>query len=156
MSAAETPAPPGPPGALPAPRRKRAWLTVLLCLAIFVAGGVVGAGITVIHVYRTVLSALQHPERTPERIARRMQKRLDLTDEQTGRIEEILRRRQKPMLEARRELLERNAPELDALEDEVAAELTPGQALHWREHFRQMRRDLSSGAGLDLPDNADH
>ena len=80
MSVADAPVPSAMPPAMPlAPRRRGPWLTFLLCLAIFAAGAVVGGGITVIHVYRSALSALEHPERMPARIAARMQRKQGMT-----------------------------------------------------------------------------
>ncbi len=153
--------PPGaapPSAALPAappPRRRSPWLTVLLCLAIFLGGGVVGAGVTVIHLVRTARAALLHPEQAPERIARRMQKRLDLSDDQTARIETILRRRQVQLLKARAEMLDRAGPELDGLEADVAGALSPGQAARWREQFRRLRGDWLQGAATLAPELRD-
>jgi len=146
------PAAPAAPSALPGPPRRSAWPTVLLCLAIFVAGGVVGWGVTVIHVYRETLAALQHPEQLPDRVARRLQKRLDLTDEQALAVEAILRRRQGTLMEARAELMQRTGPQLDAMEDEIAAVMQPGQALRFREQFRRLRGLWLAGGRLSLPD----
>jgi hypothetical protein len=125
--------------ASPAPRsrRGRTWFTVVLCAVIFLAGGVVGAGGTLIRIGRQTREAIAHPEALPHRIALRLQSRLDLTDEQTARVEQVILRRQGRILET----LQNVDPEIDALELEIAELLHPAQADVFAARFRQFRDD---------------
>jgi hypothetical protein len=135
--AAPAGAPPGaPPGA---PRRR--WLTVLLCSAIFLAGGVVGGGVTAVAVVRRAQDAILHPEDAPRRIALRLQRRLDLEPGQTRAVEHIIARHQAALLDVRAQMLDRAAPDLDLLEVDVASVLKPAQVERWRRHYRELRDD---------------
>jgi hypothetical protein len=126
---------------LPPPPRPRRWLTALLCAVIFLAGGVVGAGATAIHLGRMAQRAIQHPEEAPPRIARRLQRKLDLSDSQAARIEAILVRRQAALIEARTAVIDQAEPELNLLESEIAEVLDASQAELWHSHYRRLRRD---------------
>lgn len=126
---------------LPAPPRRRTWLTLLLCLLVFGGGAVVGAGAAVTWVGRQVRDAARHPEDAPGRIARRMQSRLDLDDAQAARVEAALARHHAELLEARADFIERAAPILDRMEADVAAELPAEKAGDWRGQFRRLRDD---------------
>jgi len=124
-----------------ATRPRRTWLTVLLCTLIFLGGGVVGAGITIMQVGRQAKDAIQHPDLLPERVAHRLKGRLDLTDDQTRRVEQIVRRRYARILKARDDLLQNVGPEIDAIEREIIPLLAPEQTRRFKERFDTFRDD---------------
>ena len=110
---ATTEPPPVNHGGLNAPRRR--WLTVVLSLLIFAAGFVVGGGTAVITVLRTVRQNIHHPERAPARITARLRRRLDLSDEQTRKVQAIVEHRQLALMEIRRQVQPRVMAELEKL-----------------------------------------
>jgi len=128
---------------LPAAPRRRTWLTLLLCTLVFGGGAGVGAGAAVAYVGGKVRDAVQHPEDAPARIAQRLQRRLDLDDAQATRVQAALARHHGELLDARADFLERSAPILDRMEDDVAAELPAAQAEGWRGQFRRLRDEWS-------------
>jgi hypothetical protein len=126
------------PGSAP---RRRTWLTLVLCLVIFGGGLAVGAGGTVLWVVRHVRDAVQHPELAPHRVAARLQRRMDLDEATTARVEEALERSEPEMLEARADFLERIDPLLERIEADVAAVLPADKLDDWHHQFRRFRDD---------------
>ncbi len=122
----------------PAPTRS-VWPIVLLCAVIFLAGGIVGAGLAVYSVIDGAKQALQNPEEMPRRIARRMQRRLDLTDTQAERVRAIVETHQADLLGLRATALEGADPILDTMRDEIATELGPAGADGFLQHWGRMR-----------------
>ncbi len=127
------------PETLSAPPHRRTRVTLLLCALIFGGGAVVGAGAAAVWVGRQVREAVQHPEDAPRRIVQRLQRKLDLDDMQAARVEAALARRHAELLDARADFLERTAPILDQMEDDVAAELPVEKAAGFRGQFRRLR-----------------
>ena len=124
----------------PAPRR-RTWITVVLCLVIFGGGLAVGAGGTVLWVVRHVRDAVQHPELAPHRVAERLQRRMDLDEATTLRVEAAIERVQPDMLETRADFLDRIDPLLEQIEADVANVLPPDKLDEWHHQFRRFRDD---------------
>jgi len=137
MSETAGPAAPPPPAA---PRR-RAWVTVVLCLVIFGGGLAVGAGGSVLWVVRHVRDAVQHPELAPRRVAERLQRRMDLDDATTLRVEAAIQRVEPDMLEARADFLDRIDPLLEQIEADVAKVLPSDKLDEWHRQFRRFRDD---------------
>ena len=144
IPAVPVPPPPAPPSAASAPpprRRTRRWLAVLLCVLIFLAGSVAGAGAMALYTRRRVHEAVRHPEVIPERIVSRLRRPLELDAEQELLIHAILARRQASLLEARAEALRRAGPEFDGIEADIAAVLRPDQQDLWRKLYERFLRD---------------
>jgi len=143
--AAAPPAPPAAPisAALPPqpPRRSRRWLTVLLCVLIFLAGGVAGAGAMAVHTIRRVKEAVHHPEVIPGRIVARLRRPLDLDQQQELQIQAILTRRQASLLEARAETLQRTGPVFAGIEDDIANVLRPDQLDEWHKLYKRFLKE---------------
>ena len=139
----------GPPAQSPPPRRSRPWLTVLLCVLIFLAGGVAGGGAVALHMARRFMEAVRHPEVIPDRIVSRLRRPLDLDAEQELKIKAILARRQATLLEARAAALQRAGPEFDGIEDDVAAVLRPDQVERWHELYENVRDEWMPEGGAD-------
>ncbi len=127
------------PDTLPAPPRRRTWVTLLMCALIFGGGAVTGAGAAVVWVGRQVLAAVQHPEDAPHRIVQRLQRKLDLDDAEAARVEAAMARRHAELLDARAQFLEQAGPILDQMEADVAAELPAAKAAGFRSQFRRLR-----------------
>lgn len=125
-----------PPTAPPS-RRRRPWLTVLLCVLIFLAGGVVGGGAVALHTARRFTEAVRHPEVIPERIVSRLRRPLDLDAQQELQIKAVLARRQANLLEARAAAMQQAGPEFDGIEDDVAAILRGDQVDRWHRLYEK-------------------
>jgi len=126
-----------PPAA--APPRRRGWVTLLLCLLIFGGGGVVGAGATALVLGSRVRDAVMHPEAAPHRIAERLRRKLDLTDDQAGRIEQRITELHTQILAARGDFLDRIEPILDEIEDAITLELPSSKRDLFHERFAEVR-----------------
>ncbi len=69
----------------PVPRPRRRWLTLLLCLLIFGAGLVCGAGLMIVTTVHRLQYAIHHPEDAPARVATTLKRKLALDDKQRDR-----------------------------------------------------------------------
>ncbi len=135
---------------VPAPPRRRRWLTVLLMLALFLSGAVCGGGLTALHLVRKVRQAVQRPEERPGRSAEWIARRLDLTPEQRREVRDILHHHAQEMQRIRRDVMPEVREQLKALEEEIAGVLTPEQERRWREITRRTRLQWMPGA-QELP-----
>ena len=124
----------------PTPRRRRGWLRLLLYLVIFISGGIVGTGITLMVIRKSALFAVHHPDEMPAIIADRMTRVLDLDDDQKCQILDILRERQEALQDIRRQSQPLVEEQLDLLEEQVAAVLDPEQQEKWRSRIKHIRR----------------
>ncbi len=124
----------------PAPRRRRGWLRLLLYLVIFLSGGIVGTGTTLMIIRKSALFAVHHPGEMPGIIADRMERALDLDDEQKRQILDILHERQEALQDIRRQSQPLVEEQLDLLEEQVAAVLDPEQQENWRSRIEHIRR----------------
>lgn len=129
----------------PLPRRSRGGRgrlvrRILLSLALLISGSVIGSGITVIMVARGVHYRIHHPEVFPARAAARLQRTLELSDEQSQQVEQILREQQKDILAIRRECQPRFEREVDEIREEISGVLTPAQDRKWRAWLADRRR----------------
>jgi len=127
------PAPPQPP------RRRRRWLRVLLWLIVFGSGFVAGTGMTLIGVRKGLLEAVHHPETMPKKVAQRLRRPLHLSDEQVGRIEQILRDRQQSLQQIRIRVQPEVEAELDVIDREISQVLDDHQRVQWQKLFQQLR-----------------
>jgi Spy/CpxP family protein refolding chaperone len=118
-------------------------LAVVVLVATFVVGAVVGAA-------GDRLLMMRRPDHVPpyaaQLILRRLDRKLDLTDAQRVRIEEILKRRQKRINDLFVSVRPVVHAEVEAANDEIARVLTPEQRktfeemklrMHGREHGRR-------------------
>ncbi len=124
---------------LPVAPKRRRWKSVLLGVIILLGGLVIGSGGTLIIVHKLVISAIHHPEQVPKRMAKRISRKLDLSREQTAKVQAILIERQKALLAIRREAYPRVEAELRKARDQVAAILEPEKAASWKNRFEQLR-----------------
>lgn len=116
-------APPRPPK-----RRKR----LLLYAIVLVCGFVCGFAAGLLWVRSELLQMAGHPERMPDRMARMLDRRLDLTDEQEKKVRAILMERHKAVMEVRREAYPRIVREFELTREKVLEVLTPDQREKWK------------------------
>ena len=61
----------------PLPRRKTRWRMMLLCVALLIGGGLIGASAATLYLLHRVTEAFDHPEQIPARMAARLHRRLE-------------------------------------------------------------------------------
>lgn len=124
-------------------RRRRRWVHWLSALLIFCAGMVVGAGGTIGTIRQRII---EHHRKPPghavAHIMDRLDRKLDLREEQHARIEVIVRQRLGALREIRDETLPRVRAELAAARDDIASELDAGQEAAFRKRFRLLEELL--------------
>ena len=130
-----------PPAAIPPPpprpRRRLRWL---LWLIVFGSGFVIGAGMTLIGVRQGMLEAIHHPETMPRKVAQRLRRPLQLSEDQVQRIEQIVRDRQQSLEQIRIRVQPEVEAELDVIDREIAQVLNETQRVKWQKLFDQLRR----------------
>lgn len=128
-----------PAHSLPPPRRRRWWVSLVLALVIFGSGCIVGGAATLLVARNRILYALHHPEEGPARIAARLKRKLDLSDEQTQKVEAILAKRQAALAAIRRCVQPEVESQLDLVENEIAEVLDDAQRAEWHERIEALR-----------------
>lgn len=124
--------------ALPRPRRR--WLApVALGAVILLSGIAIGAGGALYVAHELIVGALESPEATAEFIAKRMDRRLALTPEQAEAARGILQRRAAALQALRESIRPSFDAELDGMQAEVSAILTPEQAAKWNARIDTIR-----------------
>ncbi len=114
---------------------------VLLAGLVFFAGAVVGGVSGAMFVKHRFHLRPKDPRLAPQRIARAMQWKLDLTEEQARGVEAVLADRLEVLLECHRQVYPRIEAEMMLAQEEVAQLLTPEQASQWRRWFSRRFRE---------------
>ncbi len=123
----------------PLPTRRRFWKQALLSLIIFASGAIVGTCTTLILIRQQVHHRIHHPEEMPGKIAARMQRKLDLSNEQTEQVQAILTERQQAIQQIRREFQPQLEAELNQMQEQVAHLLDDSQRMAWQAWFQDLR-----------------
>ena len=121
------------------PRRRRVW-TILLALAIFTCGVLVGGGLTFKIVTVGYKRAFQEPDFLAEKIIRRMERRLDLNSDQVKQVREIILEQQKAFQALHKEFRPRLDSQIEKTRRELAKVLTPEQTQKWEKAFARIQR----------------
>jgi Spy/CpxP family protein refolding chaperone len=116
---------------LPAPRsnRVRKWIPVLMAVAIFAAGVICGAAVVRLS---TKAKPLGNWNDLLSRVARRMQRDLDLTESQRTSVEGIMQAHQPQLDRIHARTVTEMRSELQQVIEELSAVLTPEQARRFR------------------------
>jgi hypothetical protein len=125
---------------IPKPPRRQIWLRWLLMCVIFVSGGIVGLGGTLIVLRKQALRSIHEPETLPARVTARLRRPLNLSAEQAARIESVLRARQQGLQRIWRQVQPDFDAELDRLDREVGQVLDDQQRSRWEQIFGHLRR----------------
>jgi hypothetical protein len=112
---------------------------VLLMLAIFASGFVVGSFATGMFIRGKVIESIQSPESVPPRIAARLRRVLDLSDAQTDEVTAIIEKRRLAIQSIRREFQPQIEKQLDEAQAEIAEILSGEQRERWQRHITDMR-----------------
>src|SRR5262245_39974266 len=133
---------------LPAPPKRRRWVTVLLALLVFGAGMASGSALTISVIVHRLQYVFKHPEGMPGRIVARLENRLGLDETQKTKVEAIVAKRQAAMMDLRREFEPHLMEQLDLLRAEIGELLTEAQRAKWERMFDDLRkRWLPEGVG---------
>lgn len=112
--------------------RRRRWTLVALFAVVFLSGMVAGGAVTMGVVTNRFHFRSKDPHAIPQRMARHMQRKLDLTDQQTQQVQAILTRRFESLMTLHRQLRPHIEAQFRGAQEEVAQCLTPEQAQQWR------------------------
>jgi len=123
---------------IPPPAKRRRWLTIVLALAIFAAGFATGAGVTALAAVNRIQYAIQHPELAPARVAKMLQRRLRLDDDQRAKVERIIAERQTRLATIRRQFQPLITLQLNQLRDEIGEVLNTDQRERWNTLFNTL------------------
>jgi len=122
------------------PPQGRRWLvTLLLSLVIFVSGFATGGGTAVVLLARYTRENVTNPPLAWQRLLSFLERRLDLTEQQTRQVARILKTRQTKFMEIRRDVQPKVEAELSRLEQDIETVLTPQQQEEWREMIARLR-----------------
>ena len=114
--------------------------SILLAIVLLVCGAGIGAGLTLLFMVKHVQYVIHHPDVFATHATSRLRSKLDLSDEQTAKVESIFRARQEAIMKIHRQNRPLVDAELDGVEKDVAAVLNAKQAEEWRAWFEDKRR----------------
>jgi hypothetical protein len=116
------------------------WLRLLMLAVIFLSGLVAGVGVTLLAVRQGVLYGIHHPEEMPARVATRLRRPLNLSDQQAERIEAIIQQRQTHLQEIRRRFQPEVEAELEQVYAEIRELLDDQQRERWEQIYTHLRQ----------------
>ena len=118
---------------LPTIRRAHSWWGQrAILLVVFVAGGFVGATIATKAVHSRMQHFRENPNALPDAVLPRLQRVLNLSDEQSAEVREILGRRHPRIVEQRNRGTTGMHVEFDEMEADIASVLDESQASKWK------------------------
>jgi hypothetical protein len=123
--------------------KKRRWKLVLLGLIILFCGMVIGAGITFHMGSVMIFRAMGPGDGMAERIAKRIDRDLGLTEAQRTQVAEIVARRVSAFKRLLTEIYPRIKGQVTLLHDEIAPILTEEQKLKWAKHCKRMQEVIT-------------
>lgn len=123
------------------PRRPRRWVTLLLCTVIFLAGGVLGAGVTILLKVETWPRPRKTLEERRDQMTDRIAGKLSLDQKQTKKLRAIVERRLRNIETIRLKILPEMNTEADALDRELRAILKKDQVASWEKLFATLRKN---------------
>jgi septal ring factor EnvC (AmiA/AmiB activator) len=114
--------------------------SVLIGVAILVCGIIIGVCLTLIVVRNRVIELIQHPEKRTEAMVARLDRALDLKDEQRAEVRDILQRHRSEFSAIRREVGPRIKNQIEALDRDISAVLDAEQKEKWDRYLQRLRR----------------
>lgn len=125
-------------------KRRRRWVLPMLFVVTLLAGMIAGGAIAVMGIRHHVQQAMLYPEARLHTVAMRLQRRLDLTDEQTREVEAIFRERNEALQAIRWEVRPRVITEIDGIYGDVAAVLDAEQSRKWERMYELLRERVAA------------
>ncbi len=128
--------------ASPSPIRRALPRTVQMTIlfTVFVSGGILGAVVATKVTQSKMETYRNNSPVFAIDVSARLSSRLKLTDEQTGKVSEILERRHTRIIDFREQGSEAMHAEFDAMVDEIAMVLDEQQLSHWHSISESVRR----------------
>jgi len=126
-----------PPPQLPTP--PRVWLTLLMGGILLVSGMVMGAGGSVLFLKHRFDQPDHEPKHFSDRLAKRMTRDLDLSEEQSEKIHSIFKAHQEEMHTIRLQIKDEIDTSFEGIKSEVKAVLTPEQIEKWERRIHEYR-----------------
>ena len=120
-------------------RRREVWLSIILGSLILLCGIAIGSSVVILRFKEEMTPYEIHPERSPAIIAARMQRRLELSDEQTKKVQVLLQKRFKAVQAAHKDAGKKIDAEHKQLRAEMKKVLTDEQFKEWNSHFKRMQ-----------------
>ncbi len=131
---------------LPAPRR-RGWGRYVVWVFLFATGVFSGAMGAVIVLNDRMDDKIRHPDRWSRDMVASMKSELDLTDEQTDQVKEIVRQHHEEIGKIWAEMGPRFRDALKTMGKQVDSVLTPEQQQKWHDWLETRRRRVCPNSG---------
>ncbi len=125
------------------PSRRRWLRSLIIGIAILLCGIIIGSGVTFHVVVGRFMEAVRNPGVVPSRIAARLEKVLDLNEEQAAEVESIVGRHQKELIAIGVEVRPRVRAQFGQMKREIEAVLTPEQAERFQERTEFIVKSLA-------------
>jgi len=132
-------------------RRLHRWRMAFFGLVIFAAGLTIGAALTLVTLRYRTAEPPRPIERAHQMMLGRIMPRLDLSPEQAEQVGPILRKYMLRLEEIRDVGHGQITKELQAMDEEMSAVLTPDQQGLWRDLMRDLPGDFPRGPGRGGP-----
>jgi len=132
-------------GTAPLPKPPKAWVTLLMGGILVFSGMVIGGGITALAIHNLMDRGRDGNSRMDDRVVDRLSRDLDLSEEQQGKLREILKSHNERFMEIRRNTSSEIDYALSSMGDEIKAVLTPEQTEQWEAKFKKVRRKMMPG-----------
>ncbi|MGL4942390.1 MAG: hypothetical protein ACRC46_04280 [Thermoguttaceae bacterium] len=126
--------------------RRRLLMTALALLAV-VAGSVIGSGLTIITMRNAMFPRPPHPDVVASTLLERMSSLFDMTDDETGRVREIIDRRMKEVKRIRQVSFDEIRQQFDSMRKELSDVLGTQRAEAWETFLRDQRQRNPWGGG---------
>lgn len=146
---------------LPKPKRGKL-RPLLLSFLIFFCGMIVGGGL-VTGVFGHFIHSSKYPEKIVNHIIGKIDRRLDLDDEQLAQVERIINERNRNLQNIRKTIGPQIQNEILTAHRQIRAVLNPEQQKKWDKWFNKIRRRWKKRLPFRLPapdsaspDKADH
>jgi hypothetical protein len=123
--------------------KKSRWRWVLLGLAILFCGMVIGAGVTFHAGHVIMFRAISPGGNMAERVTKRIDRDLDLTDEQRAHVSKIVTHRVSTFKTILIDAYAGIKEQLELLHDEVVPILTEEQKLKWERRYKKMQKVIA-------------
>jgi Spy/CpxP family protein refolding chaperone len=116
------------------------WKSIFYVAALFLAGGVTGASLTLATLHRRM--GPPPPNQLVDHLRERLERRLDLTPKQMRQIDPIVRKLGEEMREVHFDTVKQIGRVIDSAHDQIAAVLTPQQKQKFDAMIRERERFL--------------
>jgi hypothetical protein len=122
------------------PKKKFRWKNILKGAAILFCGMIIGAVITAHVGHRVMFKLLGDPEHMTEKTTHMIERKLDLTSEQTEQVREIISRHAVIISDEFKGSHKRLRDEFELIYIEVSEVLDEKQKLKWKKHHDKMKK----------------